>query len=71
MTPPRFPLGQGLGNGQPDLWCTYAAIRSLAWVERLEQVDAPVLQAYILSRRNRDGGFAWSKGMPSDAWATF
>ncbi|HDS1743855.1 MULTISPECIES: prenyltransferase/squalene oxidase repeat-containing protein [Pseudomonas] len=71
MTPPRFPLGQGLGNGQPDLWCTYAAIRSLAWVGRLEQVDAPVLQAYILSRRNRDGGFAWSKGMPSDAWATF
>ena len=71
MTPPRFPQGQGRVNGQPDLWCTYAAIRTLAWTERLEQVDAPALQAYIQSRRNRDGGFAWSKGMPSDAWATF
>ncbi|MFJ4347743.1 prenyltransferase/squalene oxidase repeat-containing protein [Pseudomonas sp. NPDC089401] len=71
MTPPRFPAGQGLGNGQPDLWCTYAAVRSLAWVERLDGVDVPGLQAYIQSRRNRDGGFAWSKGMPSDAWATF
>jgi len=71
MTPPRFPQGQGTANGQPDLWCTYAAIRTLAWTERLEQVDAPALQAYIQSRRNRDGGFAWSKGMPSDAWATF
>jgi len=71
MMPPRFPQGQGLGNGQPDLWCTYAAIRTLAWVERLDQADAPALQAYIQSRRNRDGGFAWSKGMPSDAWATF
>jgi len=71
MMPPRVPQGQGLGNGQPDLWCTYAAIRTLAWIERLEQVDAPALQAYIQSRRNRDGGFAWSKGMPSDAWATF
>ncbi|NIF30116.1 prenyltransferase [Pantoea sp. Tr-811] len=71
MTAPRFPGGQGLGNGQPDLWCTYAAIRSLAWVERLDGADAPALQAYIQSRRNRDGGFAWSKGMPSDAWATF
>lgn len=71
MRPPRFPQGDGLGNGQPDLWCTYAAIRTLAWVERLDQVDAPVLHRYIQSRRNRDGGFAWSKGMPSDAWATF
>ncbi|WP_449432998.1 prenyltransferase/squalene oxidase repeat-containing protein [Pseudomonas putida] len=71
MNPPRFPPGQGLANGEPDLWCTYAAIRSLAWVGRLERVDAPALQRYIHSRRNRDGGFAWSKGMPSDAWATF
>ncbi|WDY55577.1 prenyltransferase/squalene oxidase repeat-containing protein [Pseudomonas sp. PSKL.D1] len=71
MTPPRFPAGQGLANGQPDLWCTYAAIRSLAWVERLDGADVPALRSYIQSRRNRDGGFAWSKGMPSDAWATF
>ncbi|AGZ35250.1 MAG: prenyltransferase/squalene oxidase repeat-containing protein [Pseudomonas sp.] len=71
MIGPRFPEGHGLANGQPDLWCTYAAIRSLAWVERLDAVDSLALQRYIQSRRNRDGGFAWSKGMPSDAWATF
>ncbi|WP_312389060.1 prenyltransferase/squalene oxidase repeat-containing protein [Pseudomonas sp.] len=68
---PKFPQGQGLANHQADLWCTYAAIRSLAWVERLGSADVPQLQAYIQSRRNRDGGYAWSKGMPSDAWATF
>ncbi|CAM3589215.1 Prenyltransferase [Pseudomonas reidholzensis] len=67
----RFPQGRGLGNHQPDLWCTYAAIRSLAWVERLASADGVQLQGYIQSRRNRDGGYAWSKGMPSDAWATF
>ena len=71
MTAPRFAQGRGLGNGQPDLWCTYAAVRSLAWVERLDSVDTASLHTYIQSRRNRDAGFAWSKGMPSDAWATF
>ena len=68
---PRFPQGRGLANHQPDLWCTYAAIRSLAWIERLPSANVAQLQAYIQSRRNRDGGYAWSKGMPSDAWATF
>ncbi|MDR6711025.1 prenyltransferase beta subunit [Pseudomonas hunanensis] len=71
LQPPRFPQGQGQGNHQPDLWCTYAAVRSLAWIERLDSADVPQLQGYIQSRRNRDGGYAWSKGMPSDAWATF
>ena len=27
--------------------------------------------AILLGRRNSDGGYAWSRGMPSDAWATF
>ncbi|EPO7629443.1 TPA: hypothetical protein MD708_004112 [Citrobacter freundii] len=67
----RFPEGRGLANHQPDLWCTYAAIRSLAWLERLGSIDVAQLRAYIQSRRNRDGGYAWSKGMSSDAWATF
>lgn len=71
MILPRFPQGQGLGNAQPDLWCTYAAIRTLAWLERLDTADVAGVQGYIQSRRNRDGGFAWSKGMASDAWATF
>ena len=58
-------------SGQPDLWCTYAAIRSLAWIDQLHTVDQPQIRRYIETRLNRDGGYAWSKGMPSDAWATF
>lgn len=69
--PPRFPEGRAVVSGQPDLWCTYAAIRSLAWVDQLQTVDQPQIRRYIESRLNRDGGYAWSKGMPSDAWATF
>ena len=68
---PRFPAGNAVVSGQPDLWCTYAAIRSLAWVDQLQSVDRPQICRYIESRLNRDGGYAWSKGMPSDAWATF
>lgn len=68
---PRFPQGNAMVSGQPDLWCTYAAVRSLAWVERLHGVDQAQIRGYIQSRQNRDGGYAWSKGMPSDAWATF
>ncbi|QJI40777.1 terpene cyclase/mutase family protein [Pseudomonas sp. ADAK2] len=68
---PHFPDGFGVVSGQPDLWCTYAAIRSLAWVDRLHSADQPQIRRYIQSRYNRDGGYAWSKGMPSDAWATF
>ncbi|WP_409272733.1 prenyltransferase/squalene oxidase repeat-containing protein [Pseudomonas sp. KCJK9111] len=69
--PPRFPEGRAVVSGQPDLWCTYAAIRSLAWVNQLQTADQLQIRRYIESRLNRDGGYAWSKGMPSDAWATF
>lgn len=60
------------GTGRPDLWCTYAAVRTYAWLGRIDQVShAERTTRYVLSRRNADGGFAWSKGMASDAWATF
>lgn len=62
----------GVGTGEADLWCTYAAIRTLAWLDRLEDVHLPErTAAYLASRRNPDGGYAWSRGMASDAWATF
>ncbi|GAB3227409.1 hypothetical protein GCM10027447_18490 [Glycomyces halotolerans] len=55
-----------------DLWCTYAAVRTHAWLGRTDTVRRPVQTAeYLLAHRNSDGGYAWSKGMPSDAWATF
>ncbi|MEU9100003.1 prenyltransferase/squalene oxidase repeat-containing protein [Streptomyces sp. NPDC048361] len=58
--------------GEPDLWCTYAAIRTLAWLGRAADATAPDATArYLAGRRNADGGYAWSVGMPSDAWATF
>lgn len=59
-------------SGAPDLWCTYAAVRTYAWLGRADRT--PALRAtadHLRGRRNGDGGFAWSKGMPSDAWATF
>jgi prenyltransferase beta subunit len=70
--PSRFPAGTGIASGEADLWCTYAAVRTLTWLDRRDTVVDPENTArYLSSRRNRDGGYAWSTGMPSDAWATF
>lgn len=69
---PRAPQGTGVSGGEPDLWCTYAAVRTLAWLERTDSVTDPDgTAAYLTGRRNADGGYAWSRGMLSDAWATF
>ncbi|MCX3288113.1 terpene cyclase/mutase family protein [Streptomyces sp. NEAU-H22] len=71
-TAPRAPQGTGVSGGEPDLWCTYAAVRTLAWLDRAGSVtDADGTAAYLTGRRNADGGYAWSRGMLSDAWATF
>ncbi|MFD7243161.1 prenyltransferase/squalene oxidase repeat-containing protein [Streptomyces massasporeus] len=71
-TAPRAPQGTGVSGGEPDLWCTYAAVRTLAWLDRTDSVtDADGTAAYLTGRRNADGGYAWSRGMLSDAWATF
>lgn len=59
-------------SGESDLWCTYAAVRTLSWLDRVDSaIDVEGTAAYLASRRNADGGYAWSRGMPSDAWATF
>ncbi|MBK0870247.1 prenyltransferase [Saccharopolyspora sp. HNM0986] len=66
------PTGTGVAMGEPDLWCTYAAVRTLSWLNRIS--DVPQLEktiAQLSGRQNADGGYAWSKGMASDAWATF
>lgn len=69
--PGAVPAGQ-TGTGEADLWCTYAAVRTLAWLGRTpEAEDAEATARCLRSRRNSDGGYAWSAGMPSDAWATF
>ncbi|KNB50247.1 prenyltransferase/squalene oxidase repeat-containing protein [Streptomyces caatingaensis] len=71
-TAPRSPEGLGAVTGEPDLWCTYAAVRTLAWLDRTDDLAEPDLTAaYLAGRRNADGGYAWSRGMLSDAWATF
>ena len=63
---------RGVATGRPDLWCTYAAIRTLAWLGRLDLVADPEgTLRYLAGRNNPDGGYAWSRGMASDAWATF
>ncbi|RBM19447.1 prenyltransferase/squalene oxidase repeat-containing protein [Streptomyces sp. PT12] len=59
-------------SGAPDLWCTYAAVRTLAWLGAAGRTPhRAATAAYVRGRRNADGGYAWSRGMPSDAWATF
>ena len=66
------PSAIGTSSGRPDLWCTYAAIRTLAWLNRPDGfVDGERTARYLSSRRNGDGGYAWSRGMASDAWATY
>lgn len=55
-----------------DLWCTYAAVRTLRWLDQIgSRIDADGTAAYLAGHRNADGGYAWSRGMASDAWATF
>ncbi|MFD4669607.1 prenyltransferase/squalene oxidase repeat-containing protein [Lentzea sp. NPDC058450] len=72
MTAVVSPPGVGVAVGGPDLWCTYAAVRTLAWLGRVDTVqDVAGTAAFLSGRANADGGYAWSKGMPSDAWATF
>lgn len=62
----------GVVSGEPDLWCTYAAVRTLAWLDRLDRLPSPEgVAGFLASRRNSDGGYAWSAGMGSDAWATY
>jgi hypothetical protein len=62
----------GLPGGQADLWCTYAAVRTLSWLGLTGEIpDQPGTAAFLRSRLNADGGYAWMKGMPSDAWATY
>jgi prenyltransferase beta subunit len=71
-TAPHAPRPVGLSAGEADLWCTYAAVRSLRWLKRIDTVVDPVGTAdYLRSRRNAEGGYAWTRGMASDAWATF
>jgi prenyltransferase beta subunit len=60
----------GLRQGDADLWCSYAAVRTLRWLDR--KPDAPAdVAAFVGSRRNTDGGYAWQRGLPSDSWATY
>lgn len=76
MTPrPAAPAAPAVPvSGSADLWCTYAAVRTYAWLDRLDRIGDEHRErtaGYMLACHNADGGFAWSKGMPSDAWATF
>ncbi|OLR92678.1 prenyltransferase/squalene oxidase repeat-containing protein [Actinokineospora bangkokensis] len=59
-------------SGESDLWCTYAAVRTLRWLDRTADLPDPgAVAGFLASRRNADGGYAWSAGMNSDAWATY
>jgi prenyltransferase beta subunit len=60
----------GARQPEADLWCSYASVRTLASLgERPADPDA--VAAFLLSRRNADGAFAWQRGLASDVWATY
>lgn len=62
----------GVVSGESDLWCTYAAVRTLRRLDRTGDLPDPQAAAgFLASRQNSDGGYAWSPGMSSDAWATY
>ncbi|MEU1941243.1 prenyltransferase/squalene oxidase repeat-containing protein [Streptomyces sp. NPDC059474] len=72
MTYDMLLRSSGVVSGESDLWCTYAAVRTLAWLGRTGDLPSPeAVTGYLASRQNSDGGFAWSAGMSSDAWATY
>lgn len=60
----------GASQKGADLWCTYAAVRTLTWLNGRPRDPSPCI-AFILECQNRDGGFAWQKGLRSDIWATY
>ena len=66
-----LPTADG-GARQPeaDLWCSYAAARTLRWLGA-EPDNAGAVADYLRSRQNHDGGFAWQRGLPSDVWASY
>ncbi|GAB1333077.1 prenyltransferase/squalene oxidase repeat-containing protein [Streptomyces sennicomposti] len=72
MTYDTLRQSSGTVSGESDLWCTYAAVRTLAWLGRTGDLPSPgTVASFLASRQNADGGFAWSAGMSSDAWATY
>lgn len=59
-------------SNETDLWCTYAAVRTYSWMGYIHKIEEKnILTNFLLSRRNADGGYAWSAGMSSDLWATY
>jgi hypothetical protein len=60
----------GARQGDADLWCTYAATRTLKWLQS-EPGDVVASVQFLELRRSFDGGYAWQKGLPSDIWATY
>ncbi|MEU6970764.1 prenyltransferase/squalene oxidase repeat-containing protein [Kitasatospora aureofaciens] len=72
MTYETLLRSSGVVSGESDLWCTYAAVRTLRWLDRVGDLPSPeTVAGFLASRQNSDGGYAWSAGMSSDAWATY
>src|SRR6185312_12180089 len=55
---------------EADLWCSYAAVRTLRWLGA-RPADEEAVARFLTSRQNADGGFAWQRGLASDVWATY
>ncbi|WP_309550609.1 terpene cyclase/mutase family protein, partial [Rhizobium rhizogenes] len=62
----------GAGTFGSDLWATYAATRTLRWIDRLPALPKRAqIAGYLQSCQNSDGSFSWQRGLTPDIWATF
>lgn len=66
----RLTADGGARQLEADLWCSYAATRTLHWLGARPD-DANAVADYLRGRQNLDGGFAWQRGLPSDVWASY
>lgn len=60
----------GARQTDADLWCSYAAVRTMTWLGRGPD-DPEGVARFLNSRQNADGGFGWQRGLPSDVWASY
>ncbi len=70
MTPFLYTVDGGCRQGPADLWCTYAAIRTLTWLGA-DWSGQSAAADQLRACQNPDGGYAWQRGLPSDVWATY
>jgi len=64
-----FEADGGFRSTFSDVWCTYAAVKSLSTLNSTPRNSKKCID-FLLSNQNTDGGFGWKIGAYSDVWST-